>query len=154
MNVVRPADGAPEFFPRMFRPRLRRHVAPLDAVPFLNLILLLFLFHIASAPFVLQPGIRVDLPSTAFTDGLPYDSLVVTVSQEGMVFFNDRRTTMGGLRADFAKAAHGRDDVSLIIEADGRVSHATLVNIYNLAAQAGIHNVSLATRLAAEEPAP
>ena len=70
------------------------------------------------------------------------------------MFFNDRRTTMGGLRADFAKAAHGRDDVSLIIEADSRVNHGTLVNIYNLAAQAGIRSVSWATRLAAEEPPP
>lgn len=154
MNVDLQHGGETEFFPRMFRPRLRRQVSALDAVPFLNVLLLLFLFHLTRAPFVLQPGIKLDLPATAFNDGLSYDSLVVTVSQEGMVFFNDRRTTLDGLRTDFAKAAHGKTDAALIIEADGRVNHSTLVDIYNRAMQAGIRHVSLATRIAAEEPAP
>ena len=136
-------------FPRVFRPRLRRVASPVDTVAFLNVIAVGVLFYLLRAPFVLQPGIRLDLPEAAFADGLSYNALVVTVSQEGMVFFNDRRVTMEDLLAEFQKAVHEQPDRGLVLEADRRVSHGTLVNIYNLAMEAGVRKVSLATRVAA-----
>ena len=143
-----PAEDS-AFFPRMFQARSRRLVGPVDAMPFLNVILLAFFYYISQAPFVLQPGVRLDLPSAAFHDGVPYDALVVKVSQEGMVFFNDQRATLGELRAGPRQATHDRRDPALIVEADGGVQHRTLVEIYNMAIGAGIRRVSLATRIAA-----
>jgi biopolymer transport protein ExbD len=137
------------FFPRLFQARSRRLVGPVDAIPFINVILLAFFYYISQAPFVLQPGVRLDLPAAAFTDGVPYDALVVTVSQEGMVFFNDQRTSLEELRAGLRQTARNRRDPALIVEADGGVKHRTLVEIYNMAIEAGIRRVSLATRIAA-----
>lgn len=149
----RPAESPT--FPRVFRPRMRRVAAPIDAVAFLNVLLVGVLFYLLRVPFVLQPGIRVDLPESAFTDGQPYDSLVVTVSQEGMLFFNDRRVTLEDLRTEFRKALHDRSDRTLILDADRRVSHGTLVNLFNLAMECGMRTVSLGTRVAASaEAAP
>lgn len=136
-------------FPRVFRPRLRRAAVPLDAVAFLNVVLVAVLYYLVQAPFVLQPGVRLELPEAAFADGQSYDALVVAVSQEGMVFFNDRRVTLAGLRSEILKALHERPARPLIVEADRRVPHGTLVNIYNLAMECGAKSVSLATRVAA-----
>ncbi len=144
------------FFPRLYSTRLRRGRGPFDAVPFLNVLLLFVLFYLVQAPFVLRPGVRLDLPEAAFSDGVPFDAMVVTVSQEGMVFFNDQRTTLDGLQTAFRQAAYGRADPMVVIQADGRVVHRTLIDIYNKAMAAGIRRISLATRLAAptEEPSP
>jgi biopolymer transport protein ExbD len=143
----RPAESP--MFPRVFRPRMRRVAAPIDAVAFLNVLLVGVLFYLLRAPFILQPGIRVELPESAFADGQPYDSLVVTVSQEGMLFFNDRRVSLEDLRTEFRKALHARPDRALILEADRRVSHGSLVNLCNLAMECGVRTVSLGTRVAA-----
>jgi biopolymer transport protein ExbD len=142
----RPAESP--MFPRAFRPRLRRAVAPLDAAAFLNVVLVGVLFYLVQSPFVLQPGVRIELPEAPFADGQSYDALVVAVSQEGMVFFNDRRVTLAGLRAEILKALHETPGRALIVEADRRVPHGTLVNIYNLAMDCGVRSVSLATRVA------
>ena len=149
MSRTHLSPEATAFFPRMFQARNRRLVGPMDAIPFLNVLLLAFFYYISQAPFVLQPGVRLDLPAAAFDDGVPYDALVVTVSQEGMVFFNDQRVTLGELRAGLRQATHDRRDPALIVEADGGVQHRTLVEIYNMAIEAGIRRVSLATRIGA-----
>ena len=139
------------FFPRLFRTRLRRSGGLVDVVPFLNVLVLIALAYLVKAPFVLQPGVRIELPAAPFSDGAPFDAMVVTVSQEGMVFFDDQRTTLEGLETAFQAAAFSRKDAEVIIEADGRVSHRTLVEIYNKAMAAGIRRVSLATRLASPD---
>ena len=135
------------YFRRKYRPNQRVFKGPIDVVPLVNVVLLFMLFFIIQSPFVMQPGITVNLPTSSFTAGVPYGAMVVTVSQEGLVFFNDERTTLEGLGAVFAQAVFDHADSSLVIEADGRVQHSTLVQIYNMATAAGIKSVVLATRI-------
>jgi biopolymer transport protein ExbD len=134
------------YFRRKYRPNQRLFKGPIDVVPLVNVVLLLMLFFIIQSPFVMQPGIIVNLPTSSFTSGAPYGAMVVTVSQEGLVFFNDERTTLEGLGAAFAQAVMDHPDSSLVIEADERVQHGTLVKIYNIATSAGVKSVMLATR--------
>ena len=135
------------YFRRKYRPNQRLFKGPMDAVPLMNVVLLFMLFYIAQSPFVMQPGIIVNLPASSFTAGVPYDAMVVTVSQEGLVFFNDERTTLEGLGIMFAQTVFDHPDSSLVIEADGGVQHSTLVQMYNMATTAGIKRVVLATRI-------
>ncbi len=116
--------------------------------PLADLSLILFLFLLHGSALVLRPGIRLTLPPAPFTEGVPYGSLVVTISQEGMLFFRDERTTLEGLGPAFAQAARDKPGEILIVEADSRITHQTLVEIYNRAMQAGIPEVALATRMA------
>ncbi|MBU1692708.1 MAG: biopolymer transporter ExbD [Verrucomicrobia bacterium] len=141
--------------PCRFRTRLRPARSPLAVVPLLNVILLLWLFSLVNSSFVLQPGIRMELPAAPFTAGARYGTLVVTLTQEGLVFFNDERVSLDALKNVFVKSASGKSPRPLLIEADGRVRYQTLVNIYNMATEAGFREVVLATRLpgrTAEKP--
>jgi biopolymer transport protein ExbD len=155
---VKPAAPPPPpesiAFARLFPARFREIRGPVNIVSFLNLAFLLVLLYLARAPFVLQPGIRIELPSSEFTDGLPFDAMVVTVSQEGLVFFRDQRITLEGLEDAFRREVRERGDPRLIVEADGRVPHRTLVEIYAIAARAGLREVLQATRLPAPPPSP
>ncbi len=132
---------------RKYRPRERLFKGPIDVVPLVNVVLLFIFFFILQSPFVKQPGIVVNLPTASFTSGVPYGALVLTISQGGMMFFNDERTTMEELGAALAQAVFDQPDASLVIEADGRVPHSTLVEVYNMATAAGIKSVVLATRV-------
>ena len=110
-----------------------------------------FITVVVKGTFVLQPGVVIQLPESPFTDGVSYGSIIVTISQEGMMFFNDERTTLGGLASAFSQAAHEDEGATLLIEADRRVSHGTIVEIYNMALAAGIREVALGTRVSAPE---
>lgn len=136
------------FLRRRFMPHRRMFRGPMAVVPLLNVVLLLAMFVVMNSAFVMRPGIAVHLPSSPFVSGTQYSALVVTVTQEGQVFFNDERTTLDGLQSAFAQMAFEHPDMPLVVEADSRVPHSTIVRIYNMAMGVGIKKVLLATRVA------
>lgn len=132
---------------RRLKPRSAVRSALLDVPSLVNVALLLLMFFVAQSHFVLQPGIAVSLPAAPMTGGARYGSLVVTLTQEGLILFNDERTTFDGLADDLKRQARAQPDSALVIEADSRVRHGDLVRVYNLATAAGIRQVVLATRI-------
>lgn len=132
---------------RRFRTRLRLACGPMAAVPLVNVLLLLWLFLIVHSSFVLRPGIRMQLPAAPFNAGTRYGTWVVTLTQEGLVFFGDERMGLNELPAALAQAASAKPDTPLLIEADGKVRQQVLVNVYTMASEAGFREVVLATRL-------
>ena len=147
MKVADPALYRVDFMNRRYRSRHAKYKGLVQAAPLMNIVLLLLLFVITNSKMVLRPGIVVNIPDSPFMSGVPYDALVVTVSQEGLIFYNDERTTLEGLGSAFAQTAYAHPDTALVIEADERVRHSTLIEIYNMAMQAGIKQIALATRV-------
>lgn len=134
---------------RRFKGRYRRSVGPVEVAALLNVILLIGLFHFASSHFVLQPGVRVRLPVAPFLDGAIYGARVLTISQEGMVFFNDERMELDRLEGALARTP---GDATLLIEADEGTPYGTLIEVYSMAVKVGIRDVVLATRPPAVAP--
>ncbi len=104
------------------------------------------LFMTMDSAFVLKPGVIVELPSADFVSGSHYEAMVVTLTQEGKVFFNDEWMPLNELAFAFKQAAHRKQQLSLIIEADARVPYGTVVRVMNMATAARIRQVNLATR--------
>lgn len=132
---------------RRFPVQARRVRGFVDAAPLVDVVLVLFLFFLVQSSFVLQPGVRVNLPSaSAFADGATYGNPMVTMAQEGMIFFDDERTTLEGLEASFRRAVYENPEAVLLVAADGGVRHETLMRVYHMAREAGIVDVVLAAR--------
>ena len=140
-------------FVRAFHSRARRRPAPVDAAAALAVLSAGALYVFAHSPFILQPGIRVDLPSAPTRDGLPYaGAQIVTMTAEGRIFFQDQERSLSGLRDALRAARRRAPDLAVLLEADGRVPADALVDMYRLAAEVGIRQVTLATRPSAAEP--
>jgi biopolymer transport protein ExbD len=118
----------------------------IDPAPMVNIVFLLLIFMVLTAPYVVQSGIAVDLPVVKFAPAASYQGLVVTVTRDDLLFFNDQVTTMDALRQSLQEAARKARGQELIIKADGQVSHGTIVQIMSMAMDAGISAVNLATR--------
>jgi biopolymer transport protein ExbD len=126
----------------------------MDVASWVNVTLLVLMFFIMNSGFILQPGVAVDLPAAPMTGGADYRSEVVTLTQEGLLFFNDERMTRDGLAAELDRRTHRNPDIVLVIEADARVRHGDLVSLYNLATAAGVRRVVLATRIMPQAGSP
>ncbi len=132
---------------RRFRPKYQLYVGPMPVVALVNVALLIVLFMVWGSHIILRPGMIVRLPVAAFVSGVPYgQQMVVTVTQEGLVFFNDDRMPMDRLGPALNQAVRKNKDLSMTIEADTRVPYETVMRVMNMAAAVGIRQVNLATR--------
>ncbi len=141
-----------------YRPDQRISRGMVTSAPWIDVVLLIVFFLMCTLPFVLQPGIAIDLPTTPIGEGHPFGHSMVIVVQtatdnetyEAIVFFDDRRfrfdTQREALREAMHRAATRRPDLPLILEADHRVRHGLMVDIYTLATEVGIRQVNVATR--------
>ncbi len=111
--------------------------------------LLALAFFLAVSPFVLQPGINIKLPASPFTGGARFGSMVLSITRGGWFYFNDERLDAPRLAKALKISAAENPGVPLIIEADERVPHGTVVEAWNVALGAGIAEVSIATHIAA-----
>lgn len=135
----------------IFRTRLAVAKGRIEAAPMVDVVFLLLIFFILSSSFVLQPGIKVDLPESAVKTPGAFQGLVVTVTRADAVFFNERRTSLAELPRELQQAVtRSAGPQELVVKADSQVPHGTVVEIMSMAIQAGITSINIATR----PPAP
>lgn len=127
---------------RRFRGRRKAERGILDAAAWVNVLLLLGMFALGGAKFVLQPGVRVRLPEGPFLDGAGYGARTVTLSGGGLMFYEDERTDAAGLERALSTGEGG----VLLVEADEGTSYEQLMEVYAAAVRAGVDDVVLATR--------
>ena len=140
-----------------FRSYCRVAKGRIDPAPMVDIVFLLMIFLVLSSPFVLQPGHSVDLPVSRETREGSFQGLVVVVSRDNLVFFNNQAIAFDNLPNALRIAAKQARGSELIIKADRQVSHGTVVQIMDMAFAAGIPAVNLATRpgiATAPVPAP
>lgn len=143
-----------------FFPRNRISHGLVSMGPWLDLVLLAILFVLVDSRVALAPGIRVDLPQSTLPDGSRPHLVVVVLSVDGagdgrrreIVFFDDERfrvereDQMLALREAMSSRSRHIENAELLIQSDQRVNHGTVVRLMNLAAEAGIAKVNLASQ--------
>ena len=115
-------------------------------IVFSDAALLALAFCLAISPFIMKPGINIKLPASPFTGGAPFGSMVLSITHGGWFYFNDERLDAPRLAEALKASASENPGAPLIIEADERVPHGTVVAAWNAALGAGISDVSMATR--------
>jgi biopolymer transport protein ExbD len=135
---------------RTFIPRRRTGRGFLTGTVFLNAALLFSAFVLVTSHFVLKPGITLELPVATQTGGIQFNDMVLSISREGLFFFNDEQIQAAQLEAVFRAANAKRPDAALILEADATTPQMTAAAVYDAAAHAGFRQIFIATR----NPAP
>jgi biopolymer transport protein ExbD len=137
-----------------FRKRKARSML-IDITPLIDVIFLLLIFFMISTTFITAPGIHVNLP-TATSQPKPEKQkpLEITITEKNQFFLDGRAVGIPDLRDALATAPGKTEETALIIKADGKVHHQVVVEVMDAAKQAGIHKLSIATRLPPKDQAP
>lgn len=131
---------------RTFLPRRRTGRGFLTGTVFLNAALLFSAFVLATSHFVLKPGIRLELPAASQTGSIQFNDTVLSISREGLYFFNDEQIQPEHLEAVLRAAVQERPGIALILEADAATPLTAASAVYDAAASAGFRQVFIATR--------
>jgi biopolymer transport protein ExbD len=103
----------------------------------------------AHAHLLLQKGISVELPVTSNAVPLPeadqVDALIVTVTDNGSVYFGIGLTTPAGLGEKVRGGLSNRTEKKLYIKVDARTPYASVVKVLEAVRTAGVETPELLT---------
>ena len=123
---------------------LRFNPVLISIIPLVNVCFLVVVFFALSSRFVLQPGLAVTLPVSAYTLAPQTDAPIVSITTAPVpaIYFRDEKVTLDELGKRLAEGrGRGR---SLIVKADRSTSYDLLVQVMNAGLAHGF-SIMLAT---------
>ena len=129
--------------------RSRRAMSEINMVPFIDVMLVLLIIFMVSAPLI-TTGL-VDLPSVGRSHQQPSSVIEVIVgSDEKLRIRVDRAdpspVAFGQLAARVGTLQAGRADVPVVIAADRQVKYESVVKVMDILQRAGVKRVGLAVK--------
>ncbi|MFM2340571.1 MAG: hypothetical protein RLZZ592_224 [Pseudomonadota bacterium] len=133
----------------------RRTINEINMVPFIDVMLVLLIIFMVSAP-LMTPGV-VDLPTVGQAQRQPDRVIEVVVDADGQLRLKvdgrtpagsdaDERVALGGLATRVKSLAEGAAQVPVIIAADKGVRYELVVKVMDTLQRAGVARVGLAVR--------
>ncbi len=130
-----------------YRSRRRKLMAEINVVPYIDVMLVLLVIFMITAPLLTQ-GVKVNLPQAAArpveTDNR--DTLIVTVTRYGKYYLDDRLISPAQLRTKVATVLRIRPRTPVMISGDGRAAYDEVVRAMALLQSAGAESVGLLTQ--------
>jgi len=146
MNLV----DTNQSFGGMSRARSGRRVL-VNVTSLIDVLFLLLIFFMVSSTFLEQPGMKLELPSAQSADISQLKSYVLYVFQDGRMRLNEREVTLENLGEALESAVPEMAESSLSLFADKNVPHGKVVKVMDLARQAGVRKLVIATTPEARE---
>jgi biopolymer transport protein ExbD len=117
----------------------------LNLTPLIDVIFLQLIYFMLTSSFIMQPGIRINLPEAATTETVREQEVFVSVSEEGVIFYRDVPVTVEILSRRLSEKALEAENLVLIIKGDRKSEHGTIVMVMDVARKAGIDRMAIAT---------
>ena len=122
---------------------LERGLKQIEIAPLIDTVFLLLIFFLLTSNFVLQPGIKVDLPRVLTGKALAVRNVELMVSGQDMVYFDGKAITAEELGKLINQAAQRKQAV--LLKADRQASLGRIAEIWDSCRNAGVTQVSIAT---------
>ena len=132
------------------RGRGRRTINEINMVPFIDVMLVLLIIFMVTAPMI-TPSV-VDLPSVGKAAKLPDQVIQIVVQKDGSLeMVNDAKTSkinFDSLANSVQLAQTGQTSSAVVISADRNVKYEMVVKVMDTLQRAGIQRVGLSVQLA------
>ena len=130
-----------------FRRRNQREPSQLDMTPLVDVVFNLLIFFMLSTTFVTTPGIKINLPKASAKELKVQEKEVrIAMTKSGKIYVNRKLVTLNDVRKILKRKARINPKMLVIIEADAQVTHGKVVQIMDIAKNAGLNRLAIATR--------
>lgn len=117
-------------------------IAAINVVPLVDIILVVLIIFMVTAPLVLKPTIDVNLPKASSGDASPPTPLNIAVGRDGAISLNGQPSSPGDITAFVSKIVAQKPDTAAILQADKSVTLERLTEIIDLVKSAGVKRVA------------
>lgn len=124
--------------------KTRTTLSEINMVPFIDIVLVLLIIFMVTAP-VIQSGVEVHVPKTAFVREITEERLVVSITQDETIYLQNERVNIHDLVAKIRERNPKAGSQSIYVRADSDAHVGALLRIMDNLKIGGIDNVSMVT---------
>ena len=135
------------------RGRRRAPMAEINVTPFVDVMLVLLIIFMVTAP-MLASGVPVELPESRANalDQQP-DQVTIAIDREGFIYLDDALVPEGGFGDAMARVNCGGESAPLItLRADKALDYGRVMAVMGELNRAGCNSISLVTQGSVEAP--
>jgi len=125
------------------RMELEHGLKQIDIAPLIDIVFQLLIFFMLTSSFIMQPGIKVNLPKAVTSEVVKFENIEILITGENVTYLNGRVVTTQDLKTLLKQAA--KREQTILIKADKRASLGRVVEIWDLARDLGISQINIAT---------
>nr|AEI30699.1 biopolymer transport protein ExbD/TolR [uncultured microorganism] len=115
----------------------------IDIAPLIDIVFQLLIFLLLTSSFIIQPGIKVNLPKAVTSEVVKFDNVEIVISGENVAYVNGKVTTAQELDLLLKQAA--KRNQSVLIKSDKRASLGKVVEVWDMCRDAGVSQINIAT---------
>ncbi len=124
----------------------RKHLSSFSFSSLTDIVLLLLIFFLLSSSFIIQPGIKVQLPRTETAAFHSEKSLYITITRAGSIYLNDNQVSLGMLGAELRRYIVSGEKQVIVMRADKEVKLDLAVKVMDICKAAGAEKFLIGTQ--------
>ena len=117
-----------------------------SAISLTDIVLLLLIFFLLSSSFIIQPGIKVNLPKAVSSDKQSTNRIYITITRSGTVYVNQQQVSPGDLGLRLKQEFREHPDRLVVIQADKGLTLEKTIEVIDIAKMSGAEKFMIATR--------
>jgi biopolymer transport protein ExbD len=122
---------------------LEHGLKQIDIAPLIDIVFQLLIFFMLTSSFIMQPGIKVNLPKAVTSEAVKTENIEILVTAENVLYLNGKVIVTPELQKLFKQAA--KRNQTILIKADRRASLGRVVEVWDMARDLGIIQINIAT---------
>ncbi len=129
--------------------RVSAPMAEINIIPLVDIVLVLLIIFMATTAFVKESGLKMELPTAKSTETASdkADELTIALTRDNKIFLNAQESTLPQVQAAMIQFAAKNKSTPVIIKGDENIEYKRVVQVMDMAKQAGLPKVALGTRL-------
>lgn len=130
-----------------------QEINDINITPFVDVVLVLLVIFIVTAPMMMKDLIEVNLPKTSAADTTASSPLAIAITAQGQIMVDGQIVTEEILRTRSEEAYKKDPMTSVILAADQEARHGSVVKVIGIFKGAGLSNFAIQVEKPAD-PSP
>lgn len=118
-------------------------ISEINVVPLVDIILVVLIIFMVTAPMIMKPSINVNLPKAATGEQSVATQLNVSITASGELFLNGKVASEDEVKTKSLEEVQKNPEIQAIISADKDVPHGKVVTVLDLVKGSGVRKFAI-----------
>lgn len=118
-------------------------ISDINVVPLVDIILVVLIIFMVTAPMIMKPSINVNLPKAVSGDKSTPSQLSIAIAADGTLNLNGTKADEAAIQSKAQEQLGKNPDIQAIISADKDVPHGTVVHIIDVVKSVGVKKFAI-----------